>query len=46
VLAQVYDRGTAEGLDVPLWRSSNVEGGDEANAALLEKYGTIVPRLK
>jgi uncharacterized phosphosugar-binding protein len=46
VLAQVYDRGSAEGLDVPLWRSSNVEGGDEANAALLEKYGAIVPRLK
>jgi len=46
VLAQVYDRGTAEGLDVPLWRSSNVEGGDEANAALLAKYSEIVPRLR
>jgi len=46
VLAQVYERGTAEGLDVPLWRSSNVEGGDEANAALLAKYTEIVPRLR
>ncbi len=46
VLAEVYDRGTAEGLDVPLWRSSNVEGGDEANTALLEKYGPRVPRLR
>jgi uncharacterized phosphosugar-binding protein len=46
VLAQVFDRGTAEGIDVPLWRSSNVEGGDEANAALLAKYGEIVPRLR
>jgi uncharacterized phosphosugar-binding protein len=46
VLAQVYDRGSAEGIDIPLWRSSNVEGGDEANAALLEKYGAIVPRLR
>lgn len=46
ILAEVYDRGTAEGLDVPLWRSSNVEGGDEANAALLAKYGPRVPALR
>lgn len=46
VLAQVYERGTAEGLDVPLWRSSNVEGGDAANAALLAKYTEIVPQLR
>ncbi|MDT8913922.1 sugar isomerase domain-containing protein [Amycolatopsis sp. PS_44_ISF1] len=46
VLTRVFDRGTAEGLDVPLWRSSNVEGGDEANAALLAKYGPRVPALR
>ncbi|MBB1159408.1 SIS domain-containing protein [Amycolatopsis dendrobii] len=46
ILAEVYDRGTAEGLDVPLWRSSNVEGGDAANAALLAKYGPRVPALR
>ena len=46
VLAKVFERGTAEGLDVPLWRSSNVPGGDEANAALLAKYSPIVPRLR
>lgn len=46
VLAEVYDRGTAEGLELPLWRSSNVVGGDEANAALLAKYGEIVPQLR
>jgi uncharacterized phosphosugar-binding protein len=46
VLAQVFDRGTADGLDVPLWRSSNVEGGDEANVALLAKYGPRVPALR
>ena len=46
ILAEVYDRGTAEGLDVPLWRSSNVEGGDEANAALLAKYEPRVPALR
>ncbi|QRP43740.1 SIS domain-containing protein [Amycolatopsis sp. FDAARGOS 1241] len=46
VLAEVLDRGTAEGIDVPLWRSSNVVGGDEANAALLAKYGPRVPALR
>ncbi|MFB9924638.1 sugar isomerase domain-containing protein [Amycolatopsis halotolerans] len=46
ILAEVYDRGTAEGLDVPLWRSSNVEGGDAANAALLAKYEPRVPALR
>ncbi|WP_326834012.1 sugar isomerase domain-containing protein [Amycolatopsis rhabdoformis] len=46
ILAEVYDRGTAEGLDVPLWRSSNVEGGDEANTALLAKYLPRVPALR
>ncbi|MEV0072800.1 MULTISPECIES: SIS domain-containing protein [unclassified Amycolatopsis] len=46
ILAEVYDRGTAEGIDVPLWRSSNVEGGDEANTALLAKYGPRVPALR
>ncbi|RJQ81396.1 sugar isomerase domain-containing protein [Amycolatopsis panacis] len=46
ILAEVLDRGTAEGLDVPLWRSSNVEGGDEANAALLAKYIPRVPALR
>lgn len=46
ILAEVYDRGTAEGLDVPLWRSSNVEGGDAANSALLAKYEPRVPALR
>ncbi|WP_286156948.1 sugar isomerase domain-containing protein [Streptomyces sp. AA4] len=46
ILTEVYDRGTAEGLDVPLWRSSNVEGGDAANAALLAKYEPRVPALR
>ncbi|WP_116205922.1 sugar isomerase domain-containing protein [Amycolatopsis circi] len=46
ILAEVYDRGAAEGLDVPLWRSSNVEGGDAANAALLAKYEPRVPALR
>ncbi|GAA5166331.1 SIS domain-containing protein [Amycolatopsis dongchuanensis] len=31
--------------DAPLWRSSNVEGGDEANAALFARYQPRVPAL-
>ncbi len=46
ILAEVLDRGAIEGLAVPLWRSSNVEGGDEANVALLAKYGPRVPALR
>ncbi|MEQ0557851.1 SIS domain-containing protein [Amycolatopsis sp. NEAU-NG30] len=46
VLAEVHDRGTKEGLDLPLWRSSNIPGGDEANASLLAKYTPIVPQLR
>ncbi|MFD6072350.1 MULTISPECIES: SIS domain-containing protein [Amycolatopsis] len=46
VLAEVVDLGAAQGVDVPLWRSSNVDGGDEANAALLAKYGERVPALR
>ena len=35
-----------EGVEVPLWRSSNVEGGDAANAALLDHYRPRVPALR
>lgn len=42
VLAQVV---TTFGEDTPLWRSSNVEGGDEANQALFERYRPRVPQL-
>ena len=31
--------------DAPLWRSSNIPGGDEANAALFERYQPRVPAL-
>lgn len=42
VLAQVV---TTLGEEAPLWRSSNVEGGDEANKALFERYLPRVPHL-
>ena len=45
MLARLHDRATAEAVDLPRWRSSNVEGGDTANAALLDKYGERVPNL-
>lgn len=45
MLARVHDRAEAEGVSLPLWRSSNVPGGDTANAALLERYGLRVPHL-
>ncbi|WP_420807885.1 SIS domain-containing protein [Amycolatopsis antarctica] len=46
VLASVLELAAAEGLEVPLWRSSNTVGGDEANAALLERYRPRVPPLR
>jgi uncharacterized phosphosugar-binding protein len=46
VLAEVVDLGAAQGIDIPLWRSSNVDGGDEANTGLLAKYGARVPALR
>ncbi|MDQ3403841.1 MAG: sugar isomerase domain-containing protein [Actinomycetota bacterium] len=45
VLARIGDRAVEQGVALPRWRSSNVEGGDAANAALLEKYVTRVPQL-
>jgi uncharacterized phosphosugar-binding protein len=32
--------------DAPLWRSSNIPGGDEANAALLAHYTPRIPALR
>lgn len=37
---------TLADVDVPLWRSSNVPGGDEANAALLARYQYRIPALR
>ncbi|MGQ0838568.1 sugar isomerase domain-containing protein [Actinokineospora sp.] len=45
VLARVHDKAATEGTTLPLWRSSNMDGGDAANAALLAKYGDRVPQL-
>jgi uncharacterized phosphosugar-binding protein len=45
VLARLWDKATAKGVEVPLWRSSNVPGGDEANQRYLDLYGPRVPQL-
>ncbi|GAB3562971.1 SIS domain-containing protein [Amycolatopsis endophytica] len=46
VLAHVFTAAREQGVEVPLWRSSNVEGGDAANASLLEHYRPRVPALR
>jgi uncharacterized phosphosugar-binding protein len=40
LLARMSDRA-----ELPLWVSANVPGGDERNAALLERYSVRVPAL-
>ncbi|HVV18984.1 MAG TPA: SIS domain-containing protein [Pseudonocardiaceae bacterium] len=45
VLVHLIDLGAKEGVDLPLWRSSNVPGGDEANAGLMARYTPRVPAL-
>lgn len=45
LLAEVHDAACARGLELPLWRSANIAGGDEANAAHATRYGSRVPEL-
>jgi uncharacterized phosphosugar-binding protein len=45
VLARLLDKAAGTGFEVPLWRSSNVPGGDEANARYFELYGSRIPPL-
>lgn len=45
VLVRLIDLGAADGVALPLWRSSNVPDGDAANAALLAKYTPRIPTL-
>lgn len=46
VLAHVVATAERDGVELPLWRSSNVEGGDAANTALLAHYVPRVPALR
>lgn len=45
LLARLHDDARQAGVDLPLWRSANVPGGDEANSSLLEYYTPRVPSL-
>lgn len=45
LLARLADAAAADGVDLPLWTSSNVPGGDERNAALARRYRGRVPLL-
>lgn len=45
VLVRLIDVAAKEGVALPLWRSSNVPGGDEANAGLMARYTPRVPAL-
>lgn len=46
VLVRLIDIAAAANVELPLWRSSNVPGGDEANNALLARYTPRVPALR
>jgi uncharacterized phosphosugar-binding protein len=45
LLVTLSDKAAAEGVELPLWRSANVESGDAANKALLAKYTPRITEL-
>ena len=45
ILARLADRAAAKGIELPLWTSSNVEGGAERNAALMSRFRRRVRAL-
>jgi uncharacterized phosphosugar-binding protein len=45
VLADLHDLAASRGVELPCWTSANVPGGDEANRALLARYGPRIPDL-
>jgi uncharacterized phosphosugar-binding protein len=45
LLVRLVDLAGTAGVPLPLWRSSNVPGGDAANADLLARYQKRVPSL-
>lgn len=46
LLAELHGRAGSAGLDLPLWRSANIEGGDDANAGLFAHYRPRIPELE
>jgi uncharacterized phosphosugar-binding protein len=45
ILTRVADRARHARVDLPLWTSANVPGGDERNADLLARYRPRIPLL-
>ncbi|MBK0867038.1 sugar isomerase domain-containing protein [Saccharopolyspora sp. HNM0986] len=45
LLVRLHDSAQRAGLELPVWRSANTVGGDDANAANLRHYGARVPGL-
>jgi uncharacterized phosphosugar-binding protein len=45
VLVTLAELAPAHGIELPVWVSSNVPGGDEANARFLARYSTRVTAL-
>jgi uncharacterized phosphosugar-binding protein len=45
LLARLADRAAAAGVELPLWRSGNLPGGEAHNATLVERYRARVPML-
>lgn len=45
IVCRVKELSLEEGFEADFYRSSNVDGGDEWNEKLIEKYGEIIPGL-
>jgi uncharacterized phosphosugar-binding protein len=45
LLAELADLADERGVDLPLWTSANVPGGDERNVELVARYGDRIPEL-
>ena len=45
IACRVKEISLCEGWEAEFFKSSNIDGGDEYNAALLEKYGGMIPGL-
>ena len=45
IACRVKEISLEEGWEAEFFKSSNIDGGDEYNAALIEKYGKMIPGL-
>ena len=45
IACRVKEISLEEGWEAEFFKSSNIDGGDEYNAALIEKYGKVIPGL-